>query len=142
MDYHKERSKRLFPWYFSLDRYETVAYLPEVEFHYTNCAFSPLGNCLVTGFQTGEIHVWNISDKEITLSISRTEHTSKIKDVSFSRSGDVMVTCADRSMRVWDMTDGAKLKCAYYSPIDRLVCVEEDVVLAGDFSGRLNTLTW
>ncbi len=69
--------------------------------HGAQClAFSPDGQRLATGGTDQAIKVWDIAGAQEVLSLRG--HTDWIQGLGFTRDGFRLVSCGDRSVRIWD----------------------------------------
>lgn len=73
-------------------------------------AYSPTGNCLVSGSLSGELYVWDTQQWEKRLELIG--HTDEITNVVFHPDGKQLVTASqsqDRTARVWNVENGEQV---------------------------------
>ncbi|MBD1879553.1 NB-ARC domain-containing protein [Coleofasciculus sp. FACHB-T130] len=105
------------------------AYLRDVNLHHVNFAhadlaksvfaetfgsilsvvFSPNGKLLATAGETGEIHLWQVSDMKPLLTCN--SHLRWILSIAFSPDGQILASSSDdRTVKLWDVRDGKCLR--------------------------------
>ena len=62
-------------------------------------AFDPTGERLVAGFSKGTVLLWNVATLGTAMSL--TGHAGEITSAGFSTDGELLVTTADKTARVW-----------------------------------------
>jgi WD40 repeat protein len=90
-------------------------------------AWSPDGGQIAAGYDNGAIVLWNTRDGTSSKLVEA--HEDRIDRVGFSRSGDLLVSCAwDRAFRLWDLSTRRQLLAAdlvtpqmVFAPGDRLI---------------------
>jgi WD40 repeat protein len=72
-------------------------------------AFSRDGKLLATGDVNGEIHLWQIADRQPILSCKG--HAGWVHSIAFSRDGKILCSASsDHTVKLWDVADGSCLK--------------------------------
>jgi WD40 repeat protein len=69
-------------------------------------AFLPDGKSLVVGYSTGEVFIWEIAGKQVTVKF---DHGNQITALAVSRDGRQVATGTDFGLRIWSAVDGKKL---------------------------------
>ena len=73
----------------------------------TSIAFSPDGSLLASGSLDNTIHLWNVSNFMLHLTI--TEHTGEVNDVAFSPDGLMLASAStDKTVGIWSPSTGEK----------------------------------
>ena len=121
-------------------RYEPMKELDEFGDSILVCVISHDGKYLAFGLDSGEVHIWKLSNDSVDHLTTLTTHTAYIKDIEFNESGTRMLTTGDLSLRIWDVEANFKMISVYYAPVNN-ACFLGDVVLAGEATGNLKYLS-
>ena len=71
-------------------------------------AYSPMGDCLVSGSRSGELYVWDTHQWEKRHELKG--HTDDITSVAFHPDGKQLVTVSrDRTARIWNVENGEQV---------------------------------
>ena len=85
-----------------------IAKLTGHEKRFSRIAYSPTGDCLVSGSLSGEIYVWDTHQWEKRHELIG--HTDAITNVVFHPDGKQLVTASrDRTARVWNVENGEQV---------------------------------
>lgn len=120
---------------------------PQLDSNITASCFSPNGRYLVLGTETGRVVWWHVKndvkDDVITHACEFSKHTSAVKSLSFAPSSQQMVSCADFTLRLWQV-QGSSITNAgvYFSPYNVAVFKNEKSIIAGGMTNKLHTLTF
>ncbi len=85
-----------------------IAEMTGHERHVVQMAYSPKGDCLVSGSRSGELYVWDTHQWEKRHELIG--HTDEITNVVFHPNGKQLVTTShDRTARVWNDENGEQM---------------------------------